>query len=68
MVGVEVEVMLPDTQSPPQSVMTLAKTLHSLQNLLRPDGIGCVRVVYSQRPHNLKSQISDSKKLLGRME
>lgn len=67
-VGEEVEVMLPDIQSPPQAVMTRAKNLHPLHNLLRPDGTGCVWVINSHRSHNLKSQISGLKKLLGRME
>lgn len=40
-VGVEAEALPPDIPSPPQTVVTLAKNLHLLHNLLRPDGIGC---------------------------
>lgn len=68
-VGEEVEeVMLPDILSPPQAVTTLAKNLHPLHNLLRPDGTGCVWVINGHRSYNLNSQISGLKKLLGRME
>lgn len=67
-VGEEDEVMPHDSQSPSQAVMTLAKILHPLCNLLRPDGTGCFWVINGLRSHNLKSQISGLKKLLGRME